>query len=191
VKKNPRKVVEFLEKIDQPFKIELAKEFAADGQAITFYRNVDKAGETKFIDLCRGGHLDSTSEIGAFKLNKIAAAYWRGNEKNPQLQRIYGLCFEKEEELTAHLKMLEEAEKRDHRKLGRELDLYMISEEVGAGLPLWLPNGAILVEEIEKLAKQVSSTAAINVCERPTSPRVLCTTSRDTFLTMRSLCSLP
>lgn len=155
MEEDPSKVIEFLKKADQPFKVELAEEFAEAGQVITFYKNVNKAGETKFIDLCRGGHLDSTEGIGAFKLNKIAAAYWRGSEKNPQLQRIYGLCFEKEEELSAHLKMLEEAEKRDHRKLGKELEIFMISDEVGAGLPLWLPNGAVLVEEIEKLAKQV------------------------------------
>lgn len=152
---SPEKVVAFLEKMEQPFKVELAKEFAADGQTITFYKNVNKAGETKFIDLCRGGHLDSTKEIGAFKLTKIAAAYWKGDQERPQLQRIYGLCFEKAEELDAHLKMLVEAEKRDHRKLGKELEIFMISEEVGAGLPLWLPNGAAMVEEIEKLAKEV------------------------------------
>jgi len=151
----PEKVVAFLEKIEQPFKVELAKEFAEAGQSITFYKNVNKEGETKFVDLCRGGHLDSTKEIGAFKLTKIAAAYWKGDQTRPQLQRIYGLCFEKKEELTAHLAMLVEAEKRDHRKLGKELEIFMISEEVGAGLPLWLPNGAILVEEIEKLAKEV------------------------------------
>ncbi len=155
MEEEPERVIEFLKKAEQPFKVELATEFAEAGQVITFYKNVNKAGETKFIDLCRGGHLESTKGIGAFKLNKIAAAYWRGNEKNPQLQRIYGLCFDTQEELDAHLAMLVEAEKRDHRKLGKELEIFMISEEVGAGLPLWLPNGAVLVEEIEKLAKQV------------------------------------
>jgi threonyl-tRNA synthetase len=151
----PEKVVAFLEKMEQPFKVELAKEFAEAGQTITFYKNVNKEGETKFVDLCRGGHLDSTKEIGAFKLTKIAAAYWKGDQARPQLQRIYGLCFEKKEELTAHMNMLIEAAKRDHRKLGQELEIFMLSDEVGAGLPLWLPNGAVLVEEIEKLAKEV------------------------------------
>lgn len=151
----PEAVLAALEKREQPFKVELAKEFIEAGQTITFYKNVTKEGETKFIDLCRGGHLDSTKGIGAFKLNKIAAAYWRGKETNPQLQRIYGLCFENKDQLNAHLQMLAEAEKRDHRKLGKELEIFMMSEEVGAGLPLWLPNGAILVEELEKLAKQV------------------------------------
>lgn len=151
----PEAVIAALEKRKQPFKVELAKEFIEAGQTITFYKNVTKEGETKFIDLCRGGHLESTKGIGAFKLNKIAAAYWRGKETNPQLQRIYGLCFENKEQLNAHLQMLAEAEKRDHRKLGKELEIFMLSEEVGAGLPLWLPNGAILVEELERLAKQV------------------------------------
>lgn len=151
----PEAVIKALEKRKQPFKVELAKEFIEAGQTITFYKNVTKDGETKFIDLCRGGHLESTKGIGAFKLNKIAAAYWRGKETNPQLQRIYGLCFENKEQLNAHLQMLAEAEKRDHRKLGKELEIFMLSEEVGAGLPLWLPNGAIIVEELERLAKQV------------------------------------
>lgn len=152
---SPEKVVAFLEKIGQPFKVELAKEFIAEGKTLTFYENVTQEGERKFIDLCRGGHTDSTKEIGAFKLHKIAAAYWRGKETNPQLQRIYGLCFANEEELAAHLTMLAEAEKRDHRKLGKELELFMLSDEIGAGLPLWLPNGAVVVEELEKLGKEM------------------------------------
>lgn len=152
---DPKDMIAFLEKAQQPFKVELAREFSKEGQVLSFYKNVTRDGHTKFIDLCRGGHLDSTKDIGAFKLHKIAAAYWRGKETNPQLQRIYGLCFETEEELTAHLKMLAEAEKRDHRKLGKELEIFMLSDEVGAGLPLWLPNGAVLVEELERLAKQV------------------------------------
>lgn len=152
---DPKDMIAFLKKAEQPFKVELAKEFSKEGQVLSFYKNVTRDGHTKFIDLCRGGHLDSTKEIGAFKLHKIAAAYWRGKESNPQLQRIYGLCFETEEELMVHLKMLAEAEKRDHRKLGKELEIFMLSDEVGAGLPLWLPNGAILVEELERLAKQV------------------------------------
>ncbi len=153
----PEDVIAFLEKAEQPFKVELAREFAEAGQVLTFYKNVNREGQTKFIDLCRGGHTQSTQEIGAFKLNKIAAAYWRGKETNPQLQRIYGLCFPTQEELDAHLKMLAEAEKRDHRKLGKELEIFMISDEVGAGLPLWLPNGSIIVEEIERLAKEMET----------------------------------
>ncbi len=134
------------------FKCELIDEFASEGQTLTFY----KSGN--YWDLCRGGHAENMKEEvdpKAFKLTKIAGAYWRGNEKNPQLTRIYGLAFETEAELAEHLAMLAEAEKRDHRKLGKELELFTLSDEVGAGLPLWLPNGSILVEEIEKLGKQV------------------------------------
>ncbi len=134
------------------FKCELIDEFSSEGQTLTFY----KSG--KYWDLCRGGHAENMKEEvdpKAFKLTKLAGAYWRGSEKNPQLTRIYGLAFETEAELTEHLAMLAEAEKRDHRKLGKELELFTLSDEVGAGLPLWLPNGSILVEEIEKLGKQV------------------------------------
>lgn len=150
----PEKTIAFLKKIDQPFKVELAEAFTAEGKTLSFYENVTRDGEVKFIDLCRGGHTESTKDIGAFKLTKIAGAYWRGSEENPQMQRIYGLCFESKEDLKAHLAMLEEAAKRDHRKLGKELEIYMHSDEVGAGLPLWLPNGAVIVEEIERLAKE-------------------------------------
>ena len=111
-----------------------------------------KTGE--FLDLCRGPHVESTKEIGVFKLMRIAGAYWRGNEKNPQLQRLYGVAFETKDELKAHLHMLEEAKKRDHRRLGQELGIFTISEEVGRGLPLWLPNGTVIREELEKLAKE-------------------------------------
>jgi threonyl-tRNA synthetase len=163
----PEEMVAFLEKIDQPFKVELAKEFLDEGKTLSFYKNVNKQDEVKFIDLCRGGHTNSTREIGVFKLNKIAGAYWRGDEKNPQLQRIYGLCFPTKDELYGHIKMMEEAEKRDHRKLGKELELYMMHEEVGAGLPLWLPNGAILVEEIEKLAKETEFAAGYDRVRTP------------------------
>ena len=163
----PERVIEFLEKIKQPFKVELAKEFISEGKTLSFYENVTRNGERKFIDLCRGGHTDSTKEIGAFKLHRIAAAYWRGKETNPQLQRIYGLCFETKDELQAHLKMLEEAAKRDHRKLGKELEIFMLSDEVGAGLPLWLPNGAVLVEELERLAKETEREAGYKRVRTP------------------------
>lgn len=151
---DPEKTIEFLKEAKQPYKVELAEEFIEEGKTITFYENVDKTGDVKFVDLCRGGHTENTKQIGAFKLHKIAAAYWRGDENRPQLQRIYGLLFPTKEELKAHMDMLEEAAKRDHRKLGKELELYVLHEEVGAGLPLWLPNGAILAEEIETLAKE-------------------------------------
>jgi len=104
----------------------------------------------KFVDLCRGPHVGSTADLGAFALTKIAGAYWRGKEENPQLQRVYGLAFATQEELDAHLKMLAEAEKRDHRKLGEELDLFVLSPLVGPGLPLFTPRGTLIREELER-----------------------------------------
>lgn len=111
----------------------------------------------KFIDLCRGPHVQSVKEIGAFKVWKLAGAYWRGDEKQEQLQRIYGLAFASQKELDGYLKMLEEAKKQDHRTLGRDLEIFTFSEEIGAGLPIWLPNGTILRDELEKLAKEKES----------------------------------
>jgi threonyl-tRNA synthetase len=122
-----------------PYKVELINELPAD-ERITVYQNGD------FTDLCRGPHTENTGNIKAYKLLHTAGAYWRGNEKNKMLQRIYGTAFPSQEELDAHLERLEEARKRDHRRLGRELGLFMISPLVGAGLPLWLPKGAVLRE---------------------------------------------
>jgi len=107
-----------------------------------------------FIDLCRGPHVDSTKNLGVFKLTKIAGAYWRGSEKNKMLQRIYGVAFATQKELDNYLKLIEEAEKRDHRQLGEELDLFSISDELGAGLVLWHPKGAIIRETIEDFWKE-------------------------------------
>src|SRR3989338_3960518 len=126
---------------DQPFKLELIKEYTKDGRELTIY----KTGE-EFIDLCKGGHAKNTSEINpeAFRLTHIAGAYWRGSKKNPMLTRIYGVAFETKKELDEYFKMREEAEKWDHKKLGPELDLFTFSELVGAGLPLWTPKGTLL-----------------------------------------------
>jgi threonyl-tRNA synthetase len=131
---------------DQPFKLELINELEEKGEDITVYET-----GTVFADLCRGGHVENTSEIplDAFKLDKIAGAYWRGDAKNPMLQRVYGLAFTSRAELEDYLKLMEEAKKRDHRKLGKELGLFMISEEVGPGLPLFYPKGAILRRTLE------------------------------------------
>ena len=109
-----------------------------------------------FTDLCRGPHVGNTREINpdAFKVNQSSGAYWRGDENKPMLQRIYGLAFEKTEELKHHLDMIEEAKKRDHRKLGQELEIFIMDDEVGPGLPLWQPNGAIMIECLEELAKK-------------------------------------
>lgn len=134
----------FTEKGDQ-YKLELINDLA-DG-TITFYT------QGNFVDLCRGPHIPDTGHIKAIKLLNIAGAYWRGDEKNKQLTRIYGITFPKQGELDEYLKMLEEAKKRDHRKLGRELEIYTTDESVGQGLILWMPNGAAIIEQLEKLAK--------------------------------------
>jgi threonyl-tRNA synthetase len=128
----------------QPYKIELIDDIE-DGKVSIYTQG-------NFTDLCRGPHVASTGKIKAFKLVNIAGAYWRGNEKNPMLQRIYGVAFSTQKELEEHLFQLEEAKKRDHRKLGKELEIFIFDDEVGPGLPLWLPNGAAMIEEIEKLA---------------------------------------
>jgi threonyl-tRNA synthetase len=125
-----------------------------EGEAISYYRNGD------FIDLCAGPHVMRTGNIGAFRLTSVASAYYKGDEKNPQLQRIYGTAFKNKTELEAYFNMLEEAKKRDHRKIGAEMGLYVIDTEyVGPGLPLWLPKGGAIVEELEKLAKETEFAA--------------------------------
>ena len=129
----------FTEKAD-PYKLELLADLQ-DGE-ITFYQS------GHFTDLCRGPHLPNTENIKAIKLTSIAGAYWRGNEKNKQLTRLYGITFPKQKLLEEYLIMLEEAQKRDHRKLGRELELFMISDKVGSGLPIWLPNGVVIREKL-------------------------------------------
>ena len=128
---------------------------------VSFYKN----GE--FIDLCRGPHVESTGKVGAFKLMRIAGAYWRGNEKNPQMQRLYGVAFSTPKELRQHLEMLEEAKKRDHRKLGQELDLFTFSDLVGSGLPLYTPRGAILIEEIKNALKDISRKYDMQLVSTP------------------------
>jgi threonyl-tRNA synthetase len=128
----------------QPYKIELINDI--EDEKVSIYT------QGNFTDLCRGPHIDSTGKIKSFKLISIAGAYWRGNENNPMLQRIYGVVFNTQKELEDYLFQLEEAKKRDHRKLGKELEIFTFDDEVGQGLPLWLPNGAAMIEEIEKLA---------------------------------------
>lgn len=130
---------------NQPYKLDLIKEFEGEGKDLTIY----KTGE--FEDLCKGGHVENTKEIpaDAFTITHTAGAYWRGSEKNPMLTRIYGLAFESGADLDTYLKQLEEAKKRDHRKLGKELELFTIIDEIGAGLPLFYPKGALLRKTIE------------------------------------------
>jgi len=135
------------------FKLDIVQNIP-DGEVITLYRN----GE--FTDLCAGPHVMRTGNIGAFKLTHVASAYYKGDEKNPQLQRIYGTAFKNKTEMQAYFTMLEEAKKRDHRKIGAEMGLFVIdSEYVGPGMPLWLPKGTVLVEELEKLAKETEFDA--------------------------------
>ena len=135
----------------------LLLDMVPEGDEISFYdqKVVDRKGdERRFIDLCRGPHIEATGEIKHFKLMNIAGAYWRGDAKGPQLTRIYGTAFETREELDEHLHFLEEAKKRDHRRLGRELELFVFSEVVGQGLPLWLPKGTVLREVMTSFLKE-------------------------------------
>ena len=125
-----------------------------EGEQITYYRNGD------FLDLCAGLHVMRTGNMGAFRLTHVASAYYKGDEKNPQLQRIYGTAFKNKTEMEAYFKMLEEAKKRDHRKIGQEMGLFALDPEyTGPGLPLWLPKGGAMVEELEKLAKETEFAA--------------------------------
>ncbi len=137
---------------DQPFKQELIDQFTADPE------QSDQLGictHADFTDLCRGGHVESTKQIGPFRLTNVAGAYWRGDENRPQLQRVYGALFSTREELDAHFARIEEAQRRDHRRLGRELDLFAFSELVGAGVPLLLPDGAVIRQEMERLIREL------------------------------------
>lgn len=118
---------------------------------VSFYKNGD------FTDLCRGPHVESTGKVGTFKLMRLAGAYWRGNDKNPQMQRLYGVAFASEKELNKYLQMLEEAKRRDHRKLGQELDLFTFSDLVGTGLPLFTPRGTIIRDELTKFSEELQA----------------------------------
>lgn len=140
----------FTEKGDE-YKLDLLGNLN-DGE-ITFYT------QGNFTDLCRGPHIPSTGSIKAIKLTTIAGAYWKGDEKNKQLTRVYGVTFPSQKEMDEHLAMLEEAKRRDHRKLGKELGIFTMDDDVGPGLPLWLPNGTIVIEELEKLAKETELAA--------------------------------
>jgi threonyl-tRNA synthetase len=137
---------------DNEYKVELINEFAQEGQSLTFY----KSGN--YSDLCRGGHVENPAkEIGAFKILSLAGAYWRGSEKNKMLTRIYATAFPTQAELDEYLNLLEEAKKRDHRKLGKEMQLFHFDEEIGQGLPIWLPNGNIIKESLENWAKDTET----------------------------------
>ncbi len=163
--------ITWAKKYGQPFKLELLNDLKRSGttiakdldaaelgleagepskvEKVSFYRNGD------FTDLCRGPHVESTDKVGAFKLMRVSGAYWRGDEKKPQMQRIYGVAFGTEKELKQYLAMLEEAKKRDHRKLGQELDLFVFSDLVGSGLPLFTPRGTVLRDEVARFSNEL------------------------------------
>ncbi len=168
---------------DQPYKLELIDgldkgEVDEYGNEVAVAPTISTYKQDTFEDLCRGPHVEHTGKIppDGFKLMSVAGAYWRGDEHKPMLQRIYGTAWRNKKELKQHLDMLEEAKQRDHRKLGRELDISIFDEEVGPGLPLWLPNGAIMIDELEKLAKEVEAEAGY---ERVRSPHL---SKEDLFL---------
>ncbi len=140
----------FTDKSDE-YKLDLLQ--GLEDGSITFYT------QGQFTDLCRGPHIPHTGFIKAIKLTSIAGAYWKGDEKNKMLTRLYGVTFPNQKELDEYILMLEEAKKRDHRKLGKELGIFTMDDDVGAGLPLWLPNGTVIIEELEKLAKQTEEAA--------------------------------
>lgn len=165
--------IDWAKKSKQPYKEELLNDLKRAGTTVA--KDLDKSelgtitdGETKveqvsfyqngdFIDLCRGPHVEDTSKVGAFRLLRVAGAYWRGKETNPQMQRLYGVAFATKDELAKHLDNLEEAKKRDHRKLGKELDLFVISDLVGPGLPLFTPKGTVLRDELGRFSQELQA----------------------------------
>lgn len=169
-----KKAVEMMKKAGQNYKVELLKEIEGGERdkikglkkgEVSFYRIGD------FLDLCKGGHVKSSQEIptDGLKLTTTAGAYWKGSEKNPMLTRIYAVVFATKKELDEYLRMLEETQKRDHRKLGRDLKLFTFHELVGPGLPIWLPRGTIIKDEVEKFAKQLETEAGY---ERISTPHI-------------------
>jgi threonyl-tRNA synthetase len=154
-----KEAIEYFTKKGDEYKLELI-DGLADG-SITFYQ------QGNFVDLCRGPHIPTTGSIKAIKLLSVAGAYWRGDEKNKMLKRIYGITFPKQKELEEYLHMLEEAKKRDHRKLGKELELFAFSEKVGMGLPLWLPKGTILRERLEQFMRRAQIRAGYDPVVTP------------------------
>jgi threonyl-tRNA synthetase len=151
-KETPKaEAVEYFTQKGDEYKLDLLQNL--ENGNITFYT------QGNFTDLCRGPHIPSTGFIKAIKLTNIAGAYWKGDEKNKQLTRIYGISFPSQKELDEYLAMLEEAKKRDHRKLGKELSIYTMDDDVGPGLILWMPNGTVIIEELEKLAKETEEAA--------------------------------
>lgn len=156
-----KKAIDYFTEKGDNYKLDLLNDLT-DG-TITFYT------QGNFTDLCRGPHIPETGVIKAVKLMNIAGAYWRGDEKNKQLTRIYGITFPKKSQLDEYLLMVEEAKKRDHRKIGKELEIFTFDDDVGPGLPLWLPNGGVIIEQLEKLAKSTEQAAGY---ERVRTPHI-------------------
>ena len=150
--KSQTEAVKFFESINETYKVEIINDLG-DDETLKVY------SQGEFTDLCRGPHVPSTGAIKHFKLLASSAAYWRGDENNQTLQRVYGTSFQNKKDLNKYLLMLEEQKKRDHRKIGKELDLYFFDEEVGPGLPLWTPNGTILIDELEALANEMETAS--------------------------------
>src|SRR5882757_8575601 len=161
----------------EPFKLELvdiksdvdtSEVMEVGGGELTVYDNLDpRSGDRVWGDLCRGPHVPTTKHIPAFKLTRSAAAYWRGSEKNPQLQRVYGTAWESQEALDAHLELLAEAERRDHRRLGTELDLFSFPDEIGSGLPVFHPKGGLIRRELENYSRQRHEEAGYEFVNTP------------------------
>ena len=143
----PEEAVKLMEERGQPYKVELIREHSGKGEKISFYRQGD------FLDLCAGPHLMSTGKVKAVKLTSCTGAYWRGDSKSKMLQRVYGISFPKASELTAHLEAMEEAKKRDHNKLGRELGYFTTCDIIGQGLPILLPNGARVIQLLQRFVE--------------------------------------
>ncbi len=170
IERSLAEAIKFETEQKQPYKVELLKDLEKHGTTVA--KDIDRSQlgledtdakittvsfykDGPFEDLCRGPHVKSTGEVGEFKLTKVAGAYWRGDEKNPQMQRIYGVAFAHPKELDEYFKMLDEAEKRDHRKLGKELDLFVFSDLIGPGLPLWTPRGTVLRKELDRYVQEL------------------------------------
>ena len=167
---------------DEPYKVELINELP-EGEEISFY----KQGE--FVDLCAGPHLPDTGRVKAIGLLSATGAYWRGDSKNKMLQRIYGIAFPKSADLQAHLERLEEAKKRDHNKLGRELELFTTVDVIGQGLPILLPKGARIVQLLQRFVEDEEQKRGYLLTKTPSWPKATCTRFRATGIIIRKGCS--
>lgn len=174
--------IKTFEEVGDPYKLELIRDLPEDS-VITIYE------QGEFFDLCRGPHVPSTSKIKVFKLMNVAGAYWRGDSKNKMLQRIYGTAFVKKAQLDEHLHFLEEARKRDHRKLGKELEMFTFSQLVGQGLPIWLPNGAKLRRTLERYIVDLEESLGYQHVYTRFWVTWNCTRHLDTGSTTRKICS--